>query len=53
MIFKAKNHLVGLDIGSRTIKVGEMEETSKGPTLLKFGALDIPPGMIEEDGIKD
>ncbi len=53
MIFKPKNHLIGLDIGSRTIKVGEMEETSKGPNLIKFGALDIAQGLIEEDGIKD
>lgn len=53
MFFRNKNRLVGLDIGSRTIKVGEMEESSKGPNLVKFGALDIAPGLIEEDGIKD
>ncbi len=53
MLFKSKNNLTGLDIGSRTIKVGEIEESSKGSNLIKFGALDIAPGLIEEDGIKD
>lgn len=53
MLFGKKDHLVGLDIGSRTIKVGEVESSSSGQTLLKFGALDIAPGIIEEDGIKN
>ncbi len=53
MLFKSKNHLVGLDIGSKTIKVAEIQETSKGSNLVRFGALDIAPGLIEEDGIKD
>jgi type IV pilus assembly protein PilM len=53
MLFGKKDHLVGLDIGSRTIKVGEVEKTASGYTLTKFGALDIAPGIIEEDGIKN
>ncbi|RPJ83056.1 MAG: type IV pilus assembly protein PilM [Deltaproteobacteria bacterium] len=53
MLFGKKDHLVGLDIGSRTIKVGEVDSSSAGQTLLKFGALDIAPGIIEEDGIKN
>ncbi|MFZ5570111.1 MAG: type IV pilus biogenesis protein PilM [Thermodesulfobacteriota bacterium] len=53
MIFGKKDHLVGLDIGSRTIKVGEVEKTASGYTVTKFGALDIAPGIIEEDGIKN
>lgn len=53
MIFRKKDRLVGLDIGSRTIKVGEVELGSAEPTVLKFGALDIAPGIIEEDGIKN
>lgn len=53
MLFGKKDNLVGLDIGSRTIKVGEVESSSSGQTLIKFGTLDIAPGIIEEDGIKD
>jgi type IV pilus assembly protein PilM len=53
MLFKKKDHLVGLDIGSRSIKVGEVKDTSSGRTLTRFGAIDIAPGIIEEDGIKN
>jgi len=53
MFFGKKDHLVGLDIGSRTIKAGEITETKKGYTLEKFGMVDIPPGIIEDGSIKD
>ena len=52
-MFKKKNHLVGLDIGSRTIKAGEISETKKGYRLDNFGTIDIAPGLIEEGTIKD
>jgi len=44
---------VGLDIGSRSIKVGEIKDTSSGRSITRFGAIDIAPGIIEEDGIKN
>ena len=53
MFFGKKDHLVGLDIGSRTIKAGEITETKKGYTLERFGMVDIPPGIIEDGSIKD
>ncbi|MFW6333732.1 MAG: type IV pilus biogenesis protein PilM [Desulfosalsimonas sp.] len=53
MIFGRKNQLVGLDIGSRTIKVAEAVETKNGWALKNFGAVDIAPGLIEEGVIKD
>jgi type IV pilus assembly protein PilM len=53
MVFKKKTHLVGLDIGSRTIKAAEIIETKKGPSLKNFGAIDIKHGLIEEGVIKD
>ena len=53
MIFAKKDHLVGLDIGSRTIKVGEVVETKRGRTLQKFGMVDVPQGAIVEGRIKD
>jgi len=53
MFFGKKDHLVGLDIGSRAIKAGEITETKKGYTLEKFGMIDIQPGIIEDGSIKD
>ncbi|NNK86204.1 MAG: type IV pilus assembly protein PilM [Desulfobacterales bacterium] len=53
MAFGKKASLVGLDIGSRTIKAAEIIETKKGQTLKKFGMTDIAPGLIEEGTIND
>ncbi len=53
MVFGPKNQLVGLDIGSRTIKVAEAQESKKGWTLKKFGMIDIEPGAIEEGVVKN
>jgi type IV pilus assembly protein PilM len=53
MLFGKKDHLVGLDIGSRAIKVAEIVERKKGRTLEKFGMIEIAPGFIEEGAIKE
>jgi len=53
MFFKKKTHLVGLDIGSSTIKAAEIIETKTGNALNNFGMLNIAPGIIEEGTIKD
>ncbi|MGD8959744.1 MAG: type IV pilus assembly protein PilM, partial [Desulfobacteraceae bacterium] len=53
MFFGKKDHLVGLDIGSRSIKVAELAETKKGPSLKKFGLIDLAPGAIEEGLVRD
>ncbi|MCP4370828.1 MAG: type IV pilus assembly protein PilM [Deltaproteobacteria bacterium] len=53
MVFGKNVSLVGLDIGSRTIKAGEIIETKKGQVLKKFGMTDIAPGLIEEGTIND
>jgi len=53
MVFGKNVSLVGLDIGSRTIKAAEIVETKKGQTLKKFGMTDIAPGLIEEGTIND
>ncbi len=53
MLFGKKFNLVGLDIGSRSIKVGEIADTKKGRSLKKFGMIDVPPGAIGEGTIKD
>lgn len=53
MFFSKKFNLVGLDIGSSFIKVGEIVDTKKGHTLKNFGMAPIPPGAIEEGTIKE
>lgn len=54
MLFGKKDHLVGLDIGSRTLKAAEIHEDKKGErSLKKFGVVDIAPGLIEDSAIKD
>jgi type IV pilus assembly protein PilM len=53
MIFGKKDHLIGLDIGSRTIKLAEVAQTQKGRILQKFGMVDLAQGLIEEGRIKE
>lgn len=53
MLFGKKDHLVGLDIGSRTIKAAEIVESNKGRTLKRFGMTDIKPGLIEDGAINE
>ncbi|MCP4106719.1 MAG: type IV pilus assembly protein PilM [Desulfobacteraceae bacterium] len=51
-LWKKEMRIVGLDIGSRTLKVAEAEETKNGFALKKFGMNDISPGLIEDGTIK-
>ncbi len=53
MIFAKKDHLIGLDIGSRTIKLGEVLEKKGRRTLDKFGMVNLPQGSIVEGRIKE
>jgi len=53
MAFGKKDHLIGLDIGSRSIKVAEIVETKSDTTLKNFGSIDIAHGAIEEGAIND
>lgn len=53
MFFGKKDHLVGLDIGSRSIKAAELAVTKRGPTLKRFGVVDIDQGAIEEGTINN
>ncbi|MCP4114643.1 MAG: type IV pilus assembly protein PilM [Desulfobacteraceae bacterium] len=53
MLFRKRDHLVGLDIGSSLIKVAEIRETAKGPALKKFGIAEIAPGAIVDGNIQD
>ena len=53
MLLGKKNHLIGLDIGSRTIKAAEIADAKRGHVLKSFGVTEIPPGLIEEGAIKN
>ncbi len=50
---KKKIRTIGLDVGSRTLKVGELAEAKQGYSLKKFGVIDIEPGLIEDGTIKN
>jgi type IV pilus assembly protein PilM len=53
MILGNKTHLVGLDIGSKTIKAAEVVATKKNQMLKNFATADIPSGLIEDGTIND
>jgi len=54
MLFgKKKVRIIGLDVGSRTLKVAEITEAKQGYTLKKFGIGEIDPGLIEDGTIKN
>ncbi len=54
MFLKKKEHLVGLDIGSKTIKAAEIYETKNNSFELKrFGAIDIPQGLIDDGSVQN
>ena len=53
MAFGKKDHIVGLDIGSRSVKAAEITETKRGLLLKRFGIVDIAHGAIEEGTIID
>lgn len=53
MLFLKKNRLIGLDIGSRTLKLAEIIDTKAGSTLKNFSTIDIEPGLIEEGSVRD
>jgi type IV pilus assembly protein PilM len=52
-MFRKKKHLIGLDIGSHTVKVIQVREEKKGLTLVNFGLAPVPPHSIQEGVIKE
>ena len=53
MAISKKNNLVGLDIGSHSIKVVEIEYSKRGRVLRNFGMITTPPDAIVEGSIKN
>lgn len=48
-----KNQIVGLDIGSHSIKLVEIEDGKKGRVLKNFGIIGLPQNAIVEGSIKE
>ncbi len=48
-----KNQLVGLDIGSHSIKLVEIDDSKKGMILNNFGIISLPNDSIVEGNIKE
>ena len=48
-----KNQLVGLDIGSHSIKLVEIEDSKKGMVLNSFGVIGLPKDAIVEGSVKE
>ncbi|MFH1351623.1 MAG: type IV pilus assembly protein PilM [Pseudomonadota bacterium] len=48
-----KNQLVGLDIGSHSIKLVEIDDSKKGRMLKNFGIIGLPKDAIVEGTIKE
>ncbi len=53
MAIPKKNRLVGLDIGSHSIKLVEINDTKKGRILTNFGLAGLPPHAVVEGMIKE
>ena len=53
MAILKKNQLIGLDIGSHSIKLVEVDHRKKGRILKNFGVIELPHGVIVEGSIKE
>jgi len=51
MAFGGKKGLIGLDIGTSSIKVAELKETKKGYSLENFGLVPLPPEAIVDGAL--
>ncbi|MBN2124568.1 MAG: type IV pilus assembly protein PilM [Deltaproteobacteria bacterium] len=48
-----KNQLIGLDIGSHSIKLVEIDDSKKGMILRNFGIIGLPHDAIVEGAVKE
>jgi type IV pilus assembly protein PilM len=53
MPISKRKPLVGLDIGSHSIKLAEIAYSKRGRILQNFGMIPTPPGAVVEGAIKD
>ncbi|OGQ97626.1 MAG: pilus assembly protein PilM [Deltaproteobacteria bacterium RIFOXYD12_FULL_57_12] len=50
---KGKNHPIGLDIGSHSVKLCQMEEADRGFRLVSVGSAVLPMGAVEEGTLQN
>ena len=53
MPISAKNRLIGVDIGSHSIKIVDIQDSQKGMVLKNFGMIGLPQDSIMEGSIKE
>ena len=53
MAIPKKNQLIGLDVGSHSIKLVEIDHSKRGLILKSFGIVGLPPDAIVEGSIKE
>ncbi len=53
MLFKAKKDIVGIDIGSSSIKMVQLRESKGGYQLVTLGVAPLPPEAIVDNAIMD
>ncbi len=53
MAISKRDHLVGLDIGSQSVKIAEIEHGKSGLVLKRLGCEDIHQDLMEDGEIKD
>ncbi|MCZ2824686.1 MULTISPECIES: type IV pilus assembly protein PilM [unclassified Modestobacter] len=55
----ARTHVVGLDLGATQVRGAELEFGKEGPqadaraTLVRYGAVDLPPGSVHDSEVVD
>ena len=52
-LFTKKKGVIGIDIGSSSIKMVELKETKKGYQLLNYGIVQIPSEVIVDGAIME
>jgi len=53
MAIPKKNQLVGLDVGSHSVKLVEIDHSKRGSILKSFGVVGLPPNAIVEGSVKE
>jgi len=53
MVFKAKKEIVGIDIGSSSVKLVQLREVKGGHQLVNLGLAQLPPEAIVDNAIMD